>query len=237
MKGVLMLKRSNDRKVGNSLTFAGNSRIANTFGLPAGKEMSCPGATVVCESICYAGKLEKLRPAVRTMLVSNFDQLKAENLWGKFDLLHTMLKEFEAECEKWKAPKLFRIHWDGDFYDKEYTEAWRMAILFHPEVKFWVYTRVIFALRILKDLPNLSLYFSGDRANLDLVESAKAMGVKIAMLGATFEDAKSLIGEKAAKCPEQRKQIALTGACVACNICIKGDVNMTFSISKRKGDM
>ena len=58
----MKLKRSNDRKVANLVTKNGKqAAIANTFGLPAGKEFSCPGATSVCESVCYAGKLEKIQ--------------------------------------------------------------------------------------------------------------------------------------------------------------------------------
>jgi hypothetical protein len=56
----MKLKRSNDRKVANLVTKNGKqAAIANTFGLPAGKAYSCPGATSICESVCYAGKLEK----------------------------------------------------------------------------------------------------------------------------------------------------------------------------------
>ena len=57
----MKLKRSNDRKVANLVTKNGKqAAIANTFGLPDGKSYSCPGATSICESVCYAGKLEKL---------------------------------------------------------------------------------------------------------------------------------------------------------------------------------
>ncbi len=58
---TMKLKRSNDRKVANAVSKNGKTpAIANTFGLPAGRDYSCPGATSVCESVCYAGKLEKL---------------------------------------------------------------------------------------------------------------------------------------------------------------------------------
>ena len=37
------LKRSNDRKVANAVSKNGKTpAIANTFGLPAGKDFSCP---------------------------------------------------------------------------------------------------------------------------------------------------------------------------------------------------
>lgn len=75
------LIRSKDRKVANLVNSTGKaSVIANTFGLPSGKAFSCPGATTVCETICYAGKLEKIFKGVREVLVHNFELLKKRGL-------------------------------------------------------------------------------------------------------------------------------------------------------------
>ncbi len=64
----MKLKRSMDRKVTNAVSPNGKTpTIANTFGLPAGKAFSCPGATSICESVCYAGKLEKVYKGVRAV--------------------------------------------------------------------------------------------------------------------------------------------------------------------------
>ena len=52
------LIRSKDRKVANSVTAGADPRIANTIGLPAGRDYACPGATSICSKICYAGNLE-----------------------------------------------------------------------------------------------------------------------------------------------------------------------------------
>ena len=69
----MKLKRSNDRKVANAVSPNGKTpTIANTFGLPAGKNFSCPGATSVCESVCYAGKLEKVYKGVKATLLHNW---------------------------------------------------------------------------------------------------------------------------------------------------------------------
>ena len=55
-----MLKRSNDRKVANAVSKNGKTpTIANTFGLPAGKDFSCPGATSVCESVAMQENLKE----------------------------------------------------------------------------------------------------------------------------------------------------------------------------------
>jgi hypothetical protein len=152
------------------------------------------------------------------------------------ELLMEMIADFKKECDKWDAPKLFRIHWDGDFFSSEYAFAWKHVILNNPDVQFWVYTRVESAAYMLKGMENLALYFSGDSENFEAADRLRVHGVRIASLHDTFDKARSalkVIGEKSAVCPEQRKQIPLNGACVACGICIKGNSNISFSISKK----
>jgi hypothetical protein len=103
----MKLKRSNDRKVANLVTKNGKqAAIANTFGLPAGKAYSCPGATSICESVCYAGKLEKLFPGVKTNLLHNWELLRNADMDTMLILLDEMIVEFIADCEKKDAPKL-----------------------------------------------------------------------------------------------------------------------------------
>lgn len=228
------LKRSKDVKVANSLTPSGSARIGNSFGLPSGKAYSCPGATSICESICYAGKLERLRPSVRDVLMYNYSLLREAERDTMINLLNSMVIAFESECEKWSADKKFRIHWDGDFFSMTYTEAWAHVIKSHPNIIFWVYTRNSHSAKFLHslELANLSLYFSADTENLSTAMELKDMGISIAMLEETFADGKAIL-PRAAMCPENRKQISLKGACIACNICVKGGKDVLFSIKKR----
>ena len=228
-----MLKVSRDIKVATSLTDGGSVRFGNSFGLPSGKAYSCPGATSICERICYAGKLERLRPSVRDALMHNWDMLQGKTIVQMFELLDSMVTTFEEKSTKWNVPKAFRIHWDGDFFSQEYVWAWRMVINNHPDIRFWVYTRVSSAALVLNQLPNLSLYFSADAENVAEANKLAQLGIKIATLGDTFAEAKDLLGIRSAKCPEQTGQIPLAGACVACNICPKGNANVLFSISSR----
>ena len=223
------LKRSKDIKVANSLTASGAVRIANSIGLPSGKAYSCPGATSICEKICYAGRLERMRPSVKSVMLHNWELLKDADLNTMEDLLSDMIGDFERECEKWKAPKSFRIHWDGDFFNDTYTQAWVNIIKRYPDTRFWAYTRVAAAAKLLKGLDNLAIYFSADTENIN---TARESGLPLAMLSDTFAEAKSYL-PRAAMCPEQRKQIPMAGACIACGICVKGKVDMTFSITKR----
>ena len=237
------LIRSKDRKVANIVTPNGKqASMANTFGLPAGKAYSCPGATSVCESVCYAGKLEKVFKGVRVNLMHNWELLKDADLDTMQTLLSEMIEEFNAECIKRDAPKLFRIHWDGDFFNETYTQAWKNVILNHPEIQFWVYTRVQTSAVMLKDIANLSLYYSTDSENKSIgVTLKKDHGIKLAYLAKNFlvgqADMKEMIGKPGAKCPENKKAIPLISqngsACVSCSLCVYSKSDIVFSSSKK----
>jgi len=237
------LKRSKDRKVANAVTPNGKqASIANTFGLPAGKAYSCPGATTVCETVCYAGKLEKVFPTVKVNLLHNWELLKDANGETMVRLLDEMIVDFVADCVKRKAPMLFRIHWDGDFFNDTYAYAWKVVIDKHPDIQFWVYTRVKSAALILKDVPNLSLYFSADSENVKTAVDLKInSGVRMAYLATTFAigqaDVKEITGRPAAKCPENNKQVPLIStngsACVSCSLCVYSKSDIIFSATKK----
>ena len=240
---TLKLKRSNDRKVANLVTKNGKqAAIANTFGLPAGKNFSCPGATSVCESVCYAGKLEKVFPSVKVNLLHNWDLLKDADGETMVRLLNEMISDFKADCIKKDAPMLFRIHWDGDFFNDTYAYAWKVVIDKHQDVQFWVYTRVKSAALILKNVSNLSLYFSADSENVKTAVDLKInSGVRMAYLAKNFAigqaDVKEMTGKPAAKCPENNKQIPLIStkgsACVSCKLCVYSKSDIIFSATKK----
>jgi len=237
------LKRSFDRKVANLVTKNGKqAAIANTFGLPAGKAFSCPGATSVCESVCYAGKLEKLFKGVKTNLLHNWELLKDADQKTMEKLLSAMIDEFVIDCNKKNAPKLFRIHWDGDFFNDTYTNAWKNIIFNNTDIKFWVYTRVHSAAVMLKGIPNLSLYYSTDSENKEIgVSLKKDHGVRLAYLAKNFAigqaDMKELFNRPGAKCPENLKSIPLISnagsACVSCGLCVYSKSDIVFSSSKK----
>jgi hypothetical protein len=240
---MTQLKRSFDRKVANLVTKNGKqAAIANTFGLPAGKDFSCPGATSVCESVCYAGKLEKLFKGVKTNLLHNWELLKDADQKTMEKLLSAMIDEFVIDCNKKDAPKLFRIHWDGDFFNDTYTNAWKNIILNNTDIKFWVYTRVHAAAVMLKGIPNLSLYYSTDSENKEIgVSLKKDHGIRLAYLAKNFAigqaDMKELFNRPGAKCPENLKSIPLISnagsACVSCGLCVYSKSDIVFSSSKK----
>jgi hypothetical protein len=237
------LFRSKDRKVTNAVSPNGKTAtIANTFGLPAGKAYSCPGATSVCESVCYAGKLEKVFPSVKVNLLHNWNLLKDADYETMVALLKEMIVDFIKDCAKKDAPLLFRIHWDGDFFNDTYAYAWKQVIMDYRFVQFWVYTRVESAALMLKDQPNLSLYYSTDSDNKQTgIKLKTESGIKLAYLAKNFAvgqaDMKELTGKPGAKCPENKKAIPLISnagsACVSCSLCVYNKADIVFSASKK----
>jgi hypothetical protein len=237
------LLRSKDRKVANAVSPNGKqATIANTFGLPAGKQYSCPGATSVCESVCYAGKLEKIFPSVKVNLLHNWELLRNADMDTMLLLIDEMIVDFVNDCDKKDAPKLFRIHWDGDFFNDTYAYAWKTVISNHPDIQFWVYTRVKSAALILNDVSNLSLYYSTDSENKTTGIDLKVNhGISLAYLAKNFligqEDMKELTGKPGAKCPENKKAIPLISqrgsACATCKLCIYEKSDIVFSATKK----
>lgn len=252
----MTLTRSKDRKVTNAVSPNGKTAVlANAFGLPAGQAFACPGATSFCERICYAGKLEKIYKGVKSILVSNFETLLyadyLNGIDGMADELFHMVNDFVVETmvrnEKGKpATYDFRIHWDGDFFSRDYAQAWANVIELFPDVNFWVYTRSftgsVNVIDIIAGIDNLTVYLSADPVNIDEANrvAGEFPGVFIATVADTFAEARETIIDQSRKsydCPENGKRIPLIdakgSACIKCGVCVKGRGDVLFSVKKR----
>ena len=132
-----MLKTTKDRKVANAVNAAGKqATIANAFGLPAGSEYSCGGMTEVCADICYADRIEDVFPSVKALVLHNWDLLKDASEDDMVALLDEMIAKFVKDSDKRGAEKIFRIHWDGDFFSEDYVSAWIDVMRKHDAVQF-----------------------------------------------------------------------------------------------------
>jgi hypothetical protein len=240
-----MLKLTKDRKVANAVNAAGKqAAIANTFGLPAGSEYSCGGMTDICEEVCYADRIEDVFPSVRNLVMHNWDLLKGASKAEMAYLLDEMITKFDQASTRRGAEKIFRIHWDGDFFSEDYVSAWIDVMKRHEDITFWAYTRQAFAVRglTLAQLPNLALYFSADEANFAVARAMhKTYGVRLAMLGTTFQEGqaamKEITGKPGGKCPENLGSLPLIStegsACARCRLCVDGKADVVFSITKK----
>src|SRR4051794_9597551 len=138
------LRRSADRKVTNLASPNGRTaKIANSFGLPAGRAYSCPGATETCQRVCYAGKLENLYKGLRQLLEGNMAALAGQDRAGMASQLGNMISDFRIDCDRAERNgatvlRDFRIHWDGDFFSLDYAYAWADVIRASQDIRFWV---------------------------------------------------------------------------------------------------
>jgi hypothetical protein len=250
----MTLTRSSDRKTAAAATPNGKGvKVNNAFGLPAGKNYSCPGATPICEKVCYAGRIEKQYKNFLAVMLSNYDALVNASFDRMVELLSAMMQEFIAECERKNVPKYFRIHHDGDFFSVVYAGAWAKVIRETPDVTYWVYTRSftpeLNVVEYLTDLPNLNVLLSVDAFNKEYAKAivAKYPDIAIASLSDTFAEAAEVSREiresvkPGAACPELTKAIPLIsdkgGACFACGLCTtkrdSGPIDIRFAVKKR----
>jgi len=257
-KSLTSFRASSDRKVAPYGRRQGKSPngmkpLKNSFGLPAGRDYSCKGATDWCLSNCYAGKLEKVFPAVREMLVANWELfLEHQDSWEELQkLLRPMIVDFVDECEKREVEPVFRWFWDGDIPNENFSKAMRNLAWEFTNVKFWAYTRnfdrdVIH--NLTQYLYNFTLYLSVDDGNLVQAFKVKEEfpDVKLAFCADTWDQTESLArsfkGErKGPRCPELTGKLPMVvwdtektghGACVECNMCIDGINNVRFASQK-----
>jgi hypothetical protein len=248
----MSLRRSTDRKTANLVSANGKTpKIANSFGLPAGRAYSCPGATATCQRVCYAGRLENGK-GVREFVARNLDQLIGQDRAGMAALLAEMIGDFRSDCERARSkgatvPLAFRIHWDGDFFSLPYAQAWADVIGANPDIRFWVYTRsfnpaTLDVLPALRGLPNLTVYLSVDSDNITAAQEATRRDpwVHWAYLAETFAGGEADLANLPVKrypCPENGGRIPLISAkgsaCIRCGICPSGRGDVVFSIAKR----
>jgi hypothetical protein len=252
---TVALKPSRDRKVSPLSKWSNANKrwepmVANSFGLPAGPTGSCPYATEWCKgSVCYANTLESAFPSVGRLTVHNLEILKGagSNVSAMVESLSALVSAFVAETAKVakrtgrEIPLVYRIHWDGDFYNHLYAIAWRKVADRFPQVTFWLYTRSFkWVAEAFEGSDNVSVYLSVDRYNADTARKVAESHpyVRFAFCGDSWDETESLsrdlTGRNAPRCPELTGKAPLVsddgvGACVKCGLCIYGRNNVRFA--------
>lgn len=155
---------------GYSFFLDGNSKITwdngtyaepkpNAFSLP--HISTCPGATERCMKSCYVWGLRKHAPET----YANYE-LNARALhfvlrdpavgWVAVDKLSDWIHDNVAS---------FRWHVSGDVFNESYAH-WIVDVCeATPDVKFWIYTRSLWAVRTLTSARNLAVNVSADKDN------------------------------------------------------------------------
>ncbi len=202
----------------------------NTFSLTQGPPEeggTCPMATEGpegCLEVCYDKNLRKLYKAYAAV-----EDFNTSLVLGKTK--EEMFCVIDNTVSKWlltggdKDP-YFRIHTGGDFFNKTYASAWKDVMLKYPSVKFWAYTRSLFAVPVLLEAANLTLMLSCDPVNKDKVlktyaEHKDNPNLGIAWMGDNMPEE---ISDRAVlDCPEvtgKTKNTKQLGACARCRVCI-----------------
>lgn len=151
----------------------------NTYGTMCGPEpegtcVMCTNGEEGCWSFdnslktCYVYTLIKIRPKLKAALIHNTQVLKGCKTKDK--MVEVLAEEFERFNKKenkiGNKEKYYRLLWSGDIFSKEYAEAIAEAVSKYPDIKFWIYTRSLFAVPLLKNIDNLIVFISSDPINL-----------------------------------------------------------------------
>jgi hypothetical protein len=245
---VPKLKLSSDRKVSPLSRYQASQKrwmpkVANSFGLPAGRQGSCPDATDWCLSLCYADRLQSAWSSVDRLVWHNMNLLK--ECGSNVARMVALLTEMVGSVNWYGTEKVFRWHWDGDVFSASYARAIARTCDAFPDIRFWIYTRSFEYVPFLLNVPNLVVYLSVDRCNIDaaatLYNATRGRSkplLRIAACADTWEETESLMrqvtGRNAPRCPELTGKTPLVndkgqGACVACGLCIRGTNHVRFA--------
>ncbi len=126
-----------------------------TFSLPAGH--TCPGAKDCLSKAnretgkitdgpdtvfrCFAASAEAVYPSLRKAVWHNFDLIKKSllNSWryklNKVEQLKELILDSLPVCD------IVRVHVGGDYFSKEYLEAWIEVAKAKPDVIFYSYSK------------------------------------------------------------------------------------------------
>lgn len=220
----------------SSFQLTNNSKVRffdghnNTFSLTQGPPEeggTCPMATAGeggCLKVCYDKNLRKLYKKYAAVEDANTSKVIDASL----DRMYRVIKNTVL---KWllnggQSRPYFRIHTGGDFFSENYASAWAKVIEETPEVRFWAFTRSLFAVPILAECKNLTLMLSCDpvnRENMLKVYSAykEYPNVAIAWMGSSFPS--EVDDRDQLDCPEvtgKIKKLKDIGACARCRVCV-----------------
>lgn len=225
--------------------------VPNSFGLPAGT--TCPGLTGFCRS-CYAARAHN-SANVQELVEHNLRLLQRAGTVGAMAaLLGEMMGRYDHEADRQgldERERIFRIHWDGDFWSAGYAEAWVAALAVVPHVKAWAYTRsfvpALNVVPVLADVPNLTLYLSVDAENARYAGPVLAAHprVLVAACAEDYRHARQLVPEGRRRapitCPENDSVKGLplvgddgVGACASCRVCPDARRDIMFATSHRE---
>lgn len=151
---------------------------------------TCPNATEMCKSLCYAMKAERQYPNVRTARDKNMLESQKD---GFVDDVTEIIQWQKSRPSKKGKKIYFRIHESGDFYSLDYLQKWVEIAEKNPDITFMAYTKSVqlVAQKFDKIPKNLVIRYSvwedTKPADLALCEEL-GLPIYTAFDGATLDD-------------------------------------------------
>lgn len=219
-----MIKLSQDRKV------AGVPGERNSIGLPCID--TCPGATSVCKSVCYAKRGFMIMPNAVKVYQDNYDAIRFCLVTGGIDFC---ARQLVGEIKKNNKSGYFRWNISGDIFNKEYSTVINLVALLLPEIKFWIYTRSFefIASSIIPE--NLQLIASFDKDNYEKHKEFRFRKILPSFLGSLKDAQKMKNVKKWIPCPVDSGKIPLAGGCIKCKLCINPpkEIGILFPVKEK----
>lgn len=233
--------------------YSGNK---NTFGLlpgPLDQGGTCPAATCGkggCIGIedgrtlpsCYVYRTINYRPAVGGILKQNTDLLMGCQGSVRVRIFE---REFARFADAWETRRrskgdlgnipYYRIHWSGDCPDISYAADLAQAMKsFNGKIKFWGYSRALFTVPIMAQVPNVSWYLSMDPVNVVghmqflhafYPEAISRDSVEKCNISYALMDSKAPADpmfKAMVPCPSDSGKVPHAEACRQCRLCLTG---------------
>ena len=131
-----------------------NSKVGHipSFSLTPGETCSATACTTCYKEGCYARKICRIRPTVRNAYEEN-TAIVRENL-------PFFQSYMNAYFDSVAAPRYFRVHVSGDFFSREYAEAWADIARNHPFTNFLAFTKQFDIIRSVDFPDNFKIVLS-----------------------------------------------------------------------------
>jgi hypothetical protein len=133
--------------------------------------VTCPYSTQLCRKYCYAKKTERIYKRTRSA--------RAQNLIDSMqdDFAERMIEAIKEKVQERKKVWV-RIHEGGDFYSREYFQAWMSIARALPNIRFMAYTKSIDFIEAETIPNNVTLRFSiWADTMLDDIKKADELGL------------------------------------------------------------
>lgn len=205
----------------------------NTFGLMYGLPEfggTCPGATTrengcfSCPAgrtrkLCYMDKITAIYKGAKQKLLENTELVVNKDTEALMPVLTATMEKFMKHSRS--QDRKFRLHYSGDFFSRDYVQAWTRTIENFPSISFWGYTRSLNLIDPLVGIKNLVLFLSADQVNCEEVRARwrqlNSPNIGISYMG----DVAPRDGLKWVVCPATSGKLKSekAGACARCKLC------------------